>query len=56
MKEVISMQTSIDDFLGTKNEKYRKVLFRSFYDFDTDPGASLLLLGGAAPLRGEIGF
>ena len=30
------MQTSIDDFLGTKNEKYRKVLFRSFYDFDTD--------------------
>jgi DNA modification methylase len=31
------MQTSIDDFLGAKQEdKYRKVLFRSFYDFDTD--------------------
>jgi len=31
------MQTSIDDFLGAKQEdKYRKVLFRSFYNFDTD--------------------
>jgi len=31
------MQTSIDDFLGTKREdRYRKVLFRSFYNFDTD--------------------
>jgi len=31
------MQTKIDDFFGTKQEdKYRKVLFRSFYNFDTD--------------------
>ena len=31
------MQTSIDDFFGEKREdKYRKVLFRSFYNFDTD--------------------
>jgi len=31
------MQTSIDDFLGAKQgDKYRKVLFRSFYSFDTD--------------------
>ena len=37
MKRVVSMQTSIDDFLGTKQgDKYRKVLFRSFYNFDTD--------------------
>jgi len=36
MKEVVNMQTSIDDFLETKGSRYRKVLFRSFYDFDTD--------------------
>jgi len=30
------MQTRIDDFLETKEDKYRKVLFRSFYNFDTD--------------------
>jgi len=30
------MQTRIDDFLETKEDKYRKVLLRSFYNFDTD--------------------
>ncbi len=35
MKGVVNMQSRIDDFLETKGSRYRKVLFRSFYNFDT---------------------